>query len=263
MNRANLADPAYVKDQYRESTNLGARIALHERFNTATRDWFDWYFDHLDLPNDARVLEIGCGTGLLWRKNGSRIPATWRLTLSDFSRGMVETTRATGVSASFLQTDAQAIPFRGACFDAVTANHMLYHVPDLPRALSEIHRALKPSGKLFAATNGIAHMREYFQLVSDFLGFESITPFTQFTLENGAELLAKHFAKVERFDFDSNLEVTEVEPLVAYAMSGFVGKQLIGTKREDALRQFVADRIARDGAFHITKAVGLFVARAD
>jgi ubiquinone/menaquinone biosynthesis C-methylase UbiE len=258
----NLADPAFVKDQYRDGANLDARIALHERFSTSTRDWHAWLFDHFDLPDDARILEIGCGTGALWHKNRARVPTVWRLTLSDFSLGMVETARATGVSADLAQSDAQTLPFRAACFDAVIANHMLYHVPDLPRALREIRRMLKPGGKLYAATNGIAHMREYFQLVSNFLGSEPSVPLTQFTLENGADQLVKHFARVERFDFDSHLEVTEVEPLVAYAMSGFTGKQLIGNRRVETLRRYVAERIARDGVFHITKAAGLFVARA-
>jgi ubiquinone/menaquinone biosynthesis C-methylase UbiE len=256
----NLADQTYVKEQYRASNQLEARIALHERFSIAKQKWFAWYFDHLDLPANAHILEIGCGTGMLWRENRARIPASWRLTLSDFSFGMLETTRAANVAADFLQSDAQAIPFREYYFDAVFANHMLYHVPDIPRALMEIRRVLKPSGKFYAATNGPAHMREYFQMASDFLGVGSLGPFEQFRLDNGAEQIGKAFARVERFDYEDALVVTEVEPLVAYAMSGFIGSQLIGAERETALRQFIAERIARDGAFHITKSTGLFIA---
>lgn len=256
----NLADQTYVKDQYRASNNLQARIALHERFSTAKQKWFDWYFDHLDLPADAHILEIGCGTGMLWRENRTRIPSAWRLTLSDLSFGMIETTRAANVSADFLQSDAQAIPFRDHYFDAVMANHMLYHVPDIPRALVEIRRVLKPSGKFYAAANGPAHMREYYQLASDFLGTGSWSTFEQFRLDNGAEQIGKAFARVERFDYEDALVVTEVEPLVAYAMSGLVGTQLIGAERETALREFIAERIARAGAFHITKSTGLFIA---
>lgn len=256
----NLADKTYVKDQYRASDNLQARIALHERFSIAKQKWFDWYFDHLDLPANAHLLEIGCGTGMLWRENRVRIPPAWWLTLSDLSFGMIETTRAANVAADFLQSDAQAIPFRDNFFDAVMANHMLYHVLDIPRALAEIRRVLKSGGKFYAATNGPTHMREYFQLASEFLGTGSLSTFEQFRLDNGAEQIGQVFARVERFDYEDALVVTEVEPLVAYAMSGLIGSQMIGAERETALRQFIAERIARDGAFRITKSTGLFVA---
>lgn len=261
MTTGNLADAAYVKDQYRDSSNLDARIALHARFSTATRDFHEWVFDHFDFPADARILEMGCGTGLLWSKNRVRILDTWHLTLSDLSLGMVETARAAGIRADLLQSDAQSIPLVAGYFDAVIANHMLFHIPDLPRAIAETHRVLKSNGKFYAATNGTAHMREYFQLAADLLGIEPIVPFGQFTLENGAEQLG-NFSNVQRFDFDDSLVVTEVEPLVAYAMSGFIGQQLIGREREGALRQMIAERIARDGAMRITKATGLFVAQA-
>lgn len=261
----NLADPAYVRDQYRASNNLESRIVLHERFSTAKQKWFEWYWDHFDLPTDARILEIGCGTGMLWRDNRGRIPSTWCLTLSDFSLGMIETARAANVRADFLSCDAQAIPFRNNYFDAVIANHMLYHVPDLPQALVEIQRVVKPSGKFYAATNGDNHLRELKIMISDFLDADA-TPLLdanvskQFSLENGAAQLSKSFAHVKRFDFDDALVVTQVEPLVAYIMSGFMGKQLLGVGREESLRQFIANRMARDGVICITKSTGLFIA---
>ncbi len=259
-----LADPNYVREQYRASANLDARVALHARFSTAPRDFHAWVFDHFDLPADARVLEVGCGTGLLWQKNRARIPATWRVTLADFSRGMVETTRATGVAANFAQADAQALPWRAASFDAVIANHMLYHVPDQTRALAEFARVLTPGGKVFAATNGASHLRELREWLAGLLGAEATPllaadPARNFSLENGAAQLANFFARVTRFDFADALVVTEVEPLVAYVLSGTMRRALTDEK-QNALRQAATERIARDGAFRITKAAGLFVA---
>ena len=52
-----------VTEQYCDPSNLNARIALHERFSTNPRNLPLWIFDQLKLPDDARVLEIGCGTG--------------------------------------------------------------------------------------------------------------------------------------------------------------------------------------------------------
>ncbi len=255
-----LADPNYVKDQYHDSSNLDARIALHARFSTAPRDFHEWVFDHMALRDQARVLELGCGTGELWARNRHKIPSAWQLVLSDSSFGMIRASRSACLPARFLQLDAQAIPFRDQSFDAVVADHMLYCVPDLKRALGEIRRILSRGGKLYTATNGIEHMCEYFQFISDFLGVESARPIYSFSLENGAEQLAEHFSSIERYNFDDALAVTDAQPLVAYAMSTSIGKQLMDSERQDELRQIVTERITRDGAIRITKVAGMFVA---
>ncbi len=256
----NLSDPSYVRDQYRASNNLATRASLHERFSTAPRRWFDWYFDHLDLPANARVLEIGCGTGALWREKATRIPASWQITLTDYSAGMIETTRAVVPRARFAVMDAQAVACEWGVFDAVIANHMLYHVPDVARALAEFKRVLRPHGNFFAATNGEQHHRELFQFTANLFGVASPLAFKQFTLENGTAQIKQSFSRVERFDYPDKLVVTEVEPLVAYVMSGFMGATVVGAAGEEILRHAITDHITRHGAFEITKATGLFVA---
>jgi hypothetical protein len=60
-------DQQYLKtDQYRDASNLDARALIHQRFSTNTYGWFRWVFDALlKLPANARILELGCGHGLL------------------------------------------------------------------------------------------------------------------------------------------------------------------------------------------------------
>jgi cyclopropane fatty-acyl-phospholipid synthase-like methyltransferase len=71
-----VTDPGALRDgQYRDSRNLSARINLHERFSTNPLRWHRWVFEHLRLPESARVLELGCGTSNLWKQNAERIPA--------------------------------------------------------------------------------------------------------------------------------------------------------------------------------------------
>ena len=61
-----LLAQSQISEQYRNSHNLDARIALHDRFSTNKYDWMRWVFDHmLAAPAVSRVLEIGCGTGQL------------------------------------------------------------------------------------------------------------------------------------------------------------------------------------------------------
>src|SRR5215216_3134108 len=169
-----FTDQQYLKsDQYREPSNLDARIVIHQRFSTNPYGWFKWVFDTLlKLPENAKILELGSGQGLLWKENTSRIPPGWVITLSDLSSGMLDAAWRnlviTGRAFQFKEIDAQSIPFEEETFDAVIANHMLYHVPDRPKAFAEIKRVLRPGGRFYAATNGENHLREIYELVEQF-----------------------------------------------------------------------------------------------
>ena len=160
-----FTDQQYLKnDQYKDASNLDARVLLHQRFSTNQYGWFQWVFDTLlKLPGNA-ILELGCGPGWLWKENASRIPTDWNITLSDLSPGMLDAAWrnlvVTGRTFQFKEIDAQSIPFEDETFDAVIANHMLYHVPDRSKAIAEIKRVLKPAGRLIATTVGENHMRE-------------------------------------------------------------------------------------------------------
>lgn len=191
-----------VERQYRDSSNLSARVALQARFSTNTYGWQRWVFDRIELPSEALLLELGCGVGLLWRENLDRVPAGWSVTLTDAERRF-----------RFRVVDAQEIPFEDGVFDAVVANHMLYHVQDLPRTLSEIARILKPGGSLYATTVGRHHMREMGKMLA-FLDpthppDEPIWYYLAFNLENGAEQLSQWFAEVSLVPYEDALAVTE------------------------------------------------------
>jgi len=267
-------DPAQLKIQYRDGTNLNARIALHARFSTAARGFHNWLFDHIALAPGARLLELGCGTGQLWTTVQPRVPSGWQLTLSDLSGGMRAATRAAFAEseaaalrrAAYVRCDAQSIPFPSDSFDAVMANHMLYHVSDIPRALAEVQRVLRPGGHFYAATNGAGHLAELAELTTE-SGIAQVAAWsmhqtTAFSLENGAGLLAPHFAPVSCDEFADSLAVTEVEPLVAYVFSMNANLGRVDAAREVRLREIVTRRIADDGAIHISKSSGLFVAEA-
>lgn len=263
------SDQAYLlTSQYNNANKLNARIELHKRFSTNTYDWSRWVFDHFQIPAQARVLEVGCGPATFWLKNMDRIPVGWEITLSDFSPGMVQEARQhlreSSRQFAFETFDVQSIPFGDAHFDAVIANHMLYHVPDRAKALGEIRRVLKAGGRLYAATNGQQHMRELDALLERFdpdtMGrWFSSASLLPFRLENGADELAQWFSTLRLHSYESNLVVTEAEPLVAYVLSMFVGTIISGEKVM-RFREFVQQELATQGAIHISKETGLFEA---
>lgn len=266
---SNVNDPDYLRgEQYRDAANLEARIALHGRFSSNGYGWFPWLFDQLCAGSHASVLDIGCGSARLWAGNRDRLDRTWRAGLCDFSAGMVADARAALARVpgrwSFTVADATRLPFGDRRFDCVLASHMLYHVVDRPAALREIARVLAPGGRLLASTVGAAHMGELDRLLTAIgvpaneLGAATSAPFT---LENGGAQLAAAFRSVERHDYADGLVVTEVEPVLAYARS-MLAPRAAAPSSWAALRRLVDATIAAEGAMRITKATGVFVARA-
>jgi ubiquinone/menaquinone biosynthesis C-methylase UbiE len=264
---AKFTDPTYLQtDQYRDASNLNARITIHQRFSTNPQGWFPWVWDVLtSLPTKAKVLELGCGSGALWMACPERIPAGWSITLSDFSAGMLDSAWRNlvtlGHGFKFEQIDAQSIPYADETFDIVIANHMLYHVPDRPKALSEIRRVLKQGGYLVATTVGEAHLRE----LGGWLRradpeYEIARPTSAFNLGSGAAQLAPFFAPVTMSRYPDTLRVTDVDLLMAYIRSFPKASELSETSLAEVRREMEAELQAK-GAILVTKDSGLFLAR--
>ncbi|WP_435153832.1 class I SAM-dependent methyltransferase [Haladaptatus sp. DFWS20] len=247
-----------VAEQYADAENLNARITLHEAYSTADRDFRSWQFDQFDCDSDARLLAVGCGPAELWEANADRVPENCSVTLTDFSPGMVEEARenvpSQSATFSFRVADASDLPFEDDSFDVMTANHMLYHVPNRAAAIRELRRVLKPDGVLYATTNGDHHLGELFDVIETVLDVPT-SHSTGFTLENGREQLERQFSDVEIRNYDDSLAVTAVEPLVAYALS----RNDVDDSAVDELHEAFQKRF-EDGVFHVSKNTGLFVA---
>jgi len=222
---------------------------MHDRFSTNPASYPRWVFDGYDFGKDADVLEVGCGEGVIWRKNVDRIPDGWRLTLTDFSDGMVQAARsALGDRARYAVADVQTLPFEDEAFDAVIANHMLFHVEDRPRAFSEVRRVLRPEGLFVATAIGRDHLRELWELEPPRDGIWSKTR-ERFTIELARGELAPFFAAIELERYPDSLEVTDAEALVDV----FRSRGDVAEERLAAIREHVAEAIDRDGSFHVTK----------
>ena len=251
-----MTDETQLRDsQYKTSKNLMARAGLH-RYSTARVAWFDWLFDYLlaaELPADARIVDIGGGPGTIWRHVAARVPNEWQILHTDFSPGMVEEARKNinRAGSGFEVVDAERLPYADASFDAVMANHMLYHVPDRAQAIREFARVLKPNGRLLATTNSARGMSEIVDIITTFnqFGCGALEPWPtlSFTLEGGSADLAADFGDIAVNQFDNVLEVTEAEPLVAYITS----RGGVDDAVRAELRAFVVRMLDKDGMVRV------------
>lgn len=250
-----IADKRVVKAQYETSARLETRISIHEKYSRNKQPFGEWIVSHYDLQPGERVLELGCGTGSMWKD--VVLPEGCRVTLTDLSPGMLETARtATAhLAADYAICDAMDVRWPDASFDVVIANMMLYHVPDIDRALREIRRVLKPDGRFYAATFGVNGATE---AVLDMLELPSSFNH-RFTLQNGREQLSPYFEHIEVNCRPDALEITVIEDLIAYLRS-MSGMTVLADISDQQLHK-VFQANMKDGVLVLPKEYGIFTCK--
>ncbi|MBQ8953515.1 MAG: methyltransferase domain-containing protein [Clostridia bacterium] len=257
---ARISDARVVTDQYSRPDKLNTRISLHEKYSENPQSFGDWLLSCYRLPPCGRILELGCGTAAMWRGRLDLLEGR-QMILSDLSEGMLDAARqnlSQQPNIDYRIIDIQAIPYPEASFDAVIANMMLYHVPDLHRGLGEVRRVLKPGGAFYCATFGERGHNWHIARMLASLGVrENVN--ASFTLQNGGEALAAHFDQVTRIDRQDALVVTDVRDLADYVLSCASMTGVEGISAEQLCAVFEARK--RGGALRLPKEYGLFVCR--
>jgi SAM-dependent methyltransferase len=269
--------------QYSTADLLQARIETHQKYSERN-DWAAWLAAQLPQTIEGRWLDVGSGDGTMLTALASRVPHQQLFAL-DQSAGMLAANRQKTAAASgggnvaYVNGEAENLPFAAAGFALVTANHMLYHVPDIGRAVTEAARVLQPGGTFVATTN----VRQNYQELGELrrkgilaLGI-NIPPPTdangpgRFSLEDGMTYIAPYFPNVRTVRHDDALLFTDVDGVMRYLLSGPLYSGTPGP--EDAavspqqwqqLADWIALRVERIilkySAFRVSKAAGAFVA---
>lgn len=250
-----------VEKQYQTAENLNIRIAIHQRYSTNRQGFGSWIFEQYKFFEGSTILELGCGNGGIWKENLTKLPENCSLTLSDLSKDMLENAKRNLSGADFIDfqvIDIQSIPYPDNSFDIVIANMMLYHVPNLEKALQEVRRILKPDGVFYCATygeNGIIDILE--QQFSDLIDYHKQDKV--FTLQNGTEILQPFFSDIQCRWYEDALAVTRAEDLADYIVSVGNMSRLNQLAKDKIIQRL--NEIKKDGVIQIPKEYGMFIAR--
>lgn len=113
------------------------------------------------LPPRPRILEIGCGTGILTR----HIRESWPdadLVVSDLSPDMVrQAGKGAMIAGTFLSMDGETPPFEGPWFDLILSSLAFQWFGDLPAAITRLSALLRPGGSLIFSTMGADSFGEW------------------------------------------------------------------------------------------------------
>ncbi len=129
----------------------------------------------LGIEPGARVLDVGCGTGVLFPMLLERVGGEGWVVALDISGEMLRRARAKGYPVEYVQGDAHSLPIRGGVFDWVICNAVFPHFPDKLCALQEIRRVLKDGGRLVIChTDSRQAINEFHRSVGGVIAHDTI-----------------------------------------------------------------------------------------
>ena len=141
---------AWIFRQIRKPSGpVGKRMV--RAMNVGHSKMTEWGLQQVIVPQNAAILDVGCGGGRTVRRLAALAPRGKVIGL-DYSAASVAVSRDTNADdiaserVQIQQGSVAALPFPDCTFDVVTAVEMHYYWPDLPANVREVLRVLKPGG---------------------------------------------------------------------------------------------------------------------
>ena len=139
---------------------------------------------------------------------------------------------------------------------------MLHHVPNLPQALEEVQRVLRPDGVFYATVIGEGGLQAYLHTaMKDFNpNLDMFDQQLSFSMQNGEEKLRRFFGDVRLIPYEDSLEITETQDLVDWSYSSIDMAGVSVNDLDGVYDYFDAIRV-REGAIRIPKEMGMFFSK--
>lgn len=136
-----------------------ARLAAAERYErefvpAAFEESARELADAARVDRGDRVLDVGCGTGVVARECSRRVGATARVVGIDISAEMLDVARRTTPGIHWVRGDAAVLPFADSSFDVVLSQFALMLFPNRVRSVSEMWRTMAPGARLAVSVSG-------------------------------------------------------------------------------------------------------------
>ena len=114
--------------------------------------WAGPVADAAGIRTGNKVLDVGCGTGVLAREVHRRVGPKGQVVGLDLNQGMLAVAARAQPRIEWRQGDAASLPFKDASFDVVVSQFALMFFPNRVAALGEMWRTLAPGGRLAVAS---------------------------------------------------------------------------------------------------------------
>ena len=260
-----------MKIEYQETTSdLLQRIDIHQKYGS--RDIDEWMLGLLQPAAGSRILDVGCGAGKQCLTYHRYLKGKAKIIGGDVSPDLLSQARRAakeaGAKVDFQTLDFnQQFPYPDADFDLVSCCFAIYYAADPSLTVGEMHRVLRPGGRLFTTGPMPENKRLFYEVIHDATQ-RPIPPMPGSSRYASAILTAirERFAEVRVEVFENPLVFETVEPFLAYTRASlnedrkiwasfFQGEQDFARVMEQ-IAEAATRRLARDGKLVMTKVVG-------
>ncbi|MEV0298558.1 class I SAM-dependent methyltransferase [Nocardia sp. NPDC050710] len=231
--------------EYADATPLRVRIDTHEHYSENVNNPTGDVLDALGLSGAEYLADIGCGDARFLADlvaTGHRGPLVGIDSSPTMAAAADIIPGVRGVLA-----DATQIPFDDNTFDALSARHMLYHVPDPRAALSEFRRTVKPGGTVAIVVNHPRNCPRTAELVTAHARTYGVEQTGSFRASVDSQslppLMSEVFGAVRIHRCDNALVFNSPAPLVRFAeaLFAFYGVPVDHPSRADILDDLRGD----------------------
>ncbi len=263
-----------MKIDYRETTSdLLKRINIHEAYGA--RDIDAWMMDLLTPQADDKILDVACGAGKQCKLYYEYTKGKAEIIGGDVNEELLAKARSISQEMdnafTLLPLDFdKRFPFDDEEFDLESCCFAIYYAADIPATIKEMHRVLKPGGRLFTSGPLPANKRLFYDIIQEATGAK-IPPMPGSSRYESEILSAMKatFTRVDVHVFENPLTFPQVEPFIAYVRASLSEDRKLwsdlfsGTEEfEEVIKQISAaaqKRLEKDGNLVMTKVVGGFV----
>ena len=260
---------------YQETTSdLLKRIDIHEIYGG--RDIDRWMLDLLSPKNESTILDVGCGAGKQCFLYNQFTGGTAKITGGDVNDELLMKARnenqKIGNPVTFIDLDFnERFPLDSDTFDLESCCFAIYYAKDIPATIREMHRVLKPNGRLFTSGPMPENKQLFYDVIKEATG-ETIPPMPGSSRYSTQilEAMKNTFSKVEIQIFENPLTFPEAGPFVEYTRASLsedrkLWKNLFSGKEDfekvmQKIETVANRRLEESGNLVMTKVVGGFIA---
>ncbi len=264
-----------MKIDFQETTDdLAKRIDIHSRFGS--KDIDAWMLEVLNLQPGIKILDVGCGSGKQCFSFYQHLNGNAEITGTDVSESLLDDAReknkAFSNAVDFANLDFnQPFNLPSDHFDLVSACFTIYYAQDIPFTLAEMHRVLKPGGRLFSTGPMPTNKQVFYDIIREATG----KPIPQMpgSSRYASEIygtMQKLFSKTEQHIFENPLTFESADPFMVYTRASMsedrrLWNSLFETHEEfevvmSQIEAVAKKRIETEGSIVMTKVVGGFIA---
>jgi ubiquinone/menaquinone biosynthesis C-methylase UbiE len=264
-----------MKINYQETTDdLLTRIDIHKNFGG--RDIDQWMLELLKLQKGINILDVGCGAGKQCFSFFNHLNGQCDITGGDVNQELLTKARQenaqTGNKVTFTELDFnKKFPFDDNKFDLASCCFAIYYAEDIPFTIREMHRVLKPGGRLFTTGPMPDNKKLFYDIIREATN-KPIPPMPGSSRYESQILSAikATFSRVEVNRFENPLTFNTVEPFLSYTRaslsedrklwSSFFQNKDDFEKIMQQIANVATKRLATEGKLVMTKVVGGFIA---